>query len=173
MSPDQATLFQPPAVTADVRALALIQPWLDGVLDGGKPIENRVKWRGSSFRGPVYLHASKRSPATRVEYDAALRFVMKRGIAWRPKPYAELECGGIIGRAIVIGVVDASGTVFVGTPDPPMFSRQLTGDERLWWLGAFALVLTDVERVPFVPCKGALGFFRPPADVVAQLQAHR
>jgi hypothetical protein len=32
-------------------------------------------------------------------------------------------------------------------------------------------VLTDARSLPFVPCKGALGFFDVPPDVAARLRA--
>lgn len=40
-----------------------------------------------------------------------------------------------------------------------------------WWMGGYALVLTDVEPTPLVSCRGALGLWTPPADVLAQLGA--
>jgi len=35
--------------------------------------------------------------------------------------------------------------------------------------GAVGLILDNVRPLPFVPCKGALGFFRVPDDVRAAL----
>lgn len=40
-----------------------------------------------------------------------------------------------------------------------------------WWMGGYALVLADVEPTPLVLCRGALGLWRPPAGVLAQLDA--
>lgn len=38
-------------------AISIVQPWLDAILDLGKPVENRT-WK-TSYRGPLLLHASK------------------------------------------------------------------------------------------------------------------
>ena len=53
----------------------------------------------------------------------------------------QLERGGIVGSVILDGVVTAS--------DSP------------WFFGRVGLVLRDPLSVPFIPCKGSLGFFRP------------
>lgn len=39
-----------------------------------------------------------------------------------------------------------------------------------WWMGGFGLILDDVVAFDEpIPCRGALGLWRPPADVLAQL----
>ena len=86
-----------------MRALSLRQPWADAVLFGGKTLENRVAWRNSHFRGSFLIHASK--GMTRAEYDDVLRFLDERRIEWRPKPFADIVRGGIVGRACVVGTV--------------------------------------------------------------------
>jgi hypothetical protein len=55
--------------------------------------------------------------------------------------YSTLHRGGIVGKAIITDWVESS-------EDP-------------WFMGPGALVLTQVETLPFQPCKGALGFFTP------------
>lgn len=148
----------------DPRALSLLPPWTDAILRGGKRIENRIAWTNSHFRGHFYLHASKASIKTRREYGSAIEFAIERGLSWRPQPYGKLLFGGIVGVAKVIGVVTEKGG---GHP----FSLMLdSAEQRLWWMGKFALVLDDVRPLPFVPCKGALGFFRVPPDVLSALR---
>jgi hypothetical protein len=39
-------------------------------------------------------------------------------------------------------------------------------DQRRWYAGVFALVLADVEPLPFIPWKGSLGLFDVPDDLV-------
>jgi hypothetical protein len=170
------------------RCLSFRQPWCDAILRGGKRIENRVGWTTSNFRGSFFIHAAQ--GMTRQEYADVVTFVKKRRIDiverrrlhWYPPAPELLGRGGIVGVASVIGVVrpavtlgpkgtwipTGEGRVEIG--DPKSYSmRSLTTDEARWWMGAFALVLDDVRPLPFTPCKGALGFFRVPADVRARL----
>jgi hypothetical protein len=162
-----------------MKALSLTQPWAHAVVHLGKRIENR-DWRGCSFRGPVLIHAAK-SVGTIDDFDETidaiidvcrptvgaerLAFVkpmadMHVGIrgrhhaegVWQPSPL--LKLGGIIGRARVDGVIrnEADFAAYA--------KRTSNGDyQRAWWFGGFALILVDVQSTPFVPCKGALGFF--------------
>lgn len=40
-----------------------------------------------------------------------------------------------------------------------------------WWMGRYGFVLADAMPIPLVPCKGALGFFRPGQDAMEQVAA--
>lgn len=144
------------------RGLSLRQPWCDAILYGGKRIENRVGWRTSHFRGPFLLHAAK--GMTRDEYDDVLRFLDDRKIEWRPKPFGEIVRGGIVGAAHVGGVVYEDRRIVGDAAAVAQFTLQA---DR-WWMGAFALILTSVRELRFVPYPGSLGFFRVPSDVVAR-----
>lgn len=79
--------------------------------------------------------------------------------------------GHIVGTANVIGHVEgrcrgAMGLVFIDGVEP----RALTQVEQRWWMGGFALVLDDVvELAKPVPCKGALGLWPVPGDVLEQM----
>lgn len=133
-----------------MRALSVRQPWIDGIIYGGKRIENRVAWKGSAFRGPVLLHAAK--AMTLVEYNEAILFMMKRGIKWRPGLPPDLVRGAIVGRAEVIDVIysgglSKSGALHVRRADP-------------WYMDGFALELAKVEVFDKpIPHRGMLGFF--------------
>lgn len=120
-------------------ALSVRQPWAWAIIHAGKPVENRY-WRrpnpGLQFRGPVAIHAAK--GMTRDEYESARDFIEQRG--HRCPPAAELQRGGIIGSAYVLDVVRAHASP--------------------WFFGPVALELGDVKPCPFVPARGALGFFR-------------
>lgn len=39
-----------------------------------------------------------------------------------------------------------------------------------WWMGGDALLLKDVTPTPAIPCRGHLGRWRVPPDIIAQLQ---
>lgn len=165
-------------------ALSLRQPWAHAVIYGGKPLENRLKWKNSHFRGPFLIHAAK--GMTRDEWQDAKNFSLTRRCAWVPpnpwridsetgKPMV-LERGGIVGIAHVVGVVDPNGPcVRLGEPQYTEaqrargLRRPLRPDEDRWWMGGFALVLDNVRPLPFVSCKGKLGFFKVPDDVLARL----
>jgi len=160
-----------------VRALSLNQPWLWAVLYAGKRIENRVKWTDCSFRGPILLHASK-GVGSRREFDAAASAVLDvwdpprmqdrfhppfaeargdlrglRGeVLWSPR--ATLPRGGIVGRARIDGVIKNEADMAAYAANHNDGAKQ-----RAWWMGTFALVLTDVEVLPFMPWKGELGLF--------------
>lgn len=152
-----------------MRALSLRQPWCDAVLFGGKRIENRVKWKNSHYRDEFLIHASDKM--SRPDYLSVVEFIEQRHIThWHPNPPKRIVRGAIVGRAKVVGVVkggmvhEASWS-FGECTASKVVVRELTAEERRWWMGGFALVLSEV--VPFaqaIPHKGMLGFFRVPFD---------
>jgi hypothetical protein len=78
-------------------------------------------------------------------------FLIHAGKAWDYAPPAALSSiprGGIVGAARITDCVS------------DWHSR--------WWIGKFGFVLADPVPVPLVPCKGALGFFSPEPEVIAQ-----
>ncbi len=146
-----------------MKALSVRQPWPWAILNAGKRLENR-DWAGCSYRGPVLLHAGQ-SVGTIAEFDSAVEFIVdghashpllgqlsydERREAWRPG--RQLPVGGIVGRANIVGEVRREKDL-----------DRFPGANRRWWMGGFALVLDDVEELPFLPFKGALGFFDVPA----------
>jgi hypothetical protein len=157
-------------------ALSLREPWLWAVLHFGKHIENR-KWH-TSYRGPVLLHASKTCSVH--ECDEFLAFVHERfGIETMKKAAARLGMpldggryklgppllfGGIAGVCTMKDVLPVKPTLF----DPPM---PKDGELDLRWRigGQCGFVLGSVSPLPFVPCKGALGFFALPPEVLARV----
>ena len=141
-------------------ALSLRQPWAWAILHAGKTIENRTAWKGCAYRGPVWIHAAK--GCTRKEYAEAETWMSDRGLPRPDGPFGGFERGGIVGRARIVGTVHAPPgrlPLVYGSPFAP--ARSLTDAERAWWTGGFALVLADVEAVPFTRCRGALGLFTP------------
>ncbi|CDP54057.1 hypothetical protein [Devosia sp. DBB001] len=120
-------------------AISIRQPWTWAVIHAAKDIENRG-WRrpnpGLNFRGEVAIHAAQ--GMTQAEFVAAAAFVQAIGVSCPPA--AELLRGGIIGVATVTDVVSSH-------PSP-------------WWMGPRGLVLADARPVEFIPCRGALGFFK-------------
>ena len=125
-------------------ALSIMQPWCWLIASGHKDIENR-SW-STRFRGPVLLHAGKKMDG---QYGD--------GHNWdwpdieRP---VDFDMGGIVGDAEIVDCVSAS--------------------QSPWFYGPHGFVIRNARLLPFVPCRGALGFFRPdftpPAPPAARRQ---
>lgn len=84
------------------------------------------------FRGPVLLHAGKRFDGP----DDANEW------GWphieRPEDF---DMGGIVGQAEIVDCVTTSRSP--------------------WFFGPYGFVIRNACLLPFQPCRGALGFFRP------------
>ena len=65
-------------------------------------------------------------------------------------PERESMIGGIVGVATITGCVDSS--------------------DSKWFMGPYGFTLADAKPLPFIPCKGKLGFFNVPRDVADQLR---
>ncbi len=129
-----------------MKALSLTQPWAWLVVHGGKDIENR-KWN-TKHRGAFLIHAAK--GMTKLEWLRAFIFAEGVGgaaLANRIPEYASLERGGIIGATNLYTVIH------------PLLPMQMR--DRLPWHMAdqYGFVIADTRPLPFLPCKGALGFW--------------
>jgi hypothetical protein len=144
-----------------VKALSGRQPWWWAILHGGKRIENR-RWN-TTYRGPILLHAAK--GCTAVEYREALTWMIDADVLGcvvcpELEDAEHLPRGGIVGRARIVDVIppgDAGHTNTVST----------WGLDTRWHMKEqFGFVLADVEPLPFVPLKGALGLFEVPDELL-------
>lgn len=165
-----------------MKALSIRQPWAHAILHLGKRVENR-DWQGCAYRGPVLLHASKtlvlnefedavdsiieiEKPCVSDERDDLLdpmaRWDTKKRL-WRPAP--TLPFGGIVGRARIVDVL------YKGDDPSRSAAKDQATSVSPWWAGGFALVLADVEPLPFIPWKGSLGFFEVPDEIVERAVA--
>jgi hypothetical protein len=84
--------------------------------------------------------------------------------SWRPAP--SLPFGGIVGRARIVDVI-YPGFAF-GRVAPASTGERLEEDQGRWYAGGLALVLADVEPLPFVHFKGSLGFFDVPDKLIQE-----
>jgi hypothetical protein len=133
-----------------MKALSLTPWWAWVVANGHKPVENR-KWN-TNFRGEFYIHASIGKKRDWEEVRDFFAHVFPR------VSKESLDCflgsvaprGAIVGRATLVDVVRES--------DSP------------WFFGPYGFMLESVHRTPIVPCKGALGFWNVPADVLAKIR---
>jgi hypothetical protein len=139
-----------------MKALSGRQPWWWAILHAGKRIENRV-WN-TSYLGPVILHAAK--GCTVDEYEDACVWMENAGVIAHIRdvpPLAQMQRGGIVGRARIVGVVPPEG----------LSQREWDGLDLRWHMrDQYGFILADVEPLPFVPLKGALGLFNVPDNVV-------
>ena len=184
-----------------MKALSLSRPWPWTILHCGKRIENRSRKDGRmpymcKHRGPLLLHAAK-------SWDkGAAAWLMDRGLVVnmgdRDNRYH--PPGIIVARCVVIGHIDPTEKtganplghrIVIGDPDPRTTGRagvHSTGGyscstreeyaharalDLRWWMGDHALILDKVEAVHPVPCKGALGLWTPPDNVLEQVRAVR
>jgi len=128
-------------------ALSIRQPWAWLILHAGKDIENRC-WP-TRFRGPFLIHAAK--GCTQAELEAAVDFA-RHAVSEEPldldritvPSLTQLDRGGIVGMAEIVDCVSDENA-----PASP------------WFVGEYGFVLRNVRPLPFIPCKGALGFFKP------------
>ena len=147
------------------RALSLYSPWAWAVLNLGKDIENRnwQRWSGDAkFRGWFWLHASMFGGPTQgglrklvEEFEGVKTMAGRAGRSMpdhpvTPQMFLNMR-GKIVGLARVVDVVDSS--------------------DSGWFCGPLGLVLADVTPlVESVECKGALGFWTVPPDVLSRCQ---
>lgn len=132
---DAALTSEQPTHAADsMVALSIRQPWAWLILHAGKDIENR-SWP-TRFRGRFLIHASK--GMTRDEWADAAGFAFRIGVRDMPE-YLDNERGGIVGSVELVNCV--------------------TESRSPWFCGEYGFVLRQARPLPFLPYKGALGFF--------------
>lgn len=119
-------------------ALSIRQPWAWLIANGHKDVENRT-WP-TSRRIWFLIHAAVKM--TKWDYELAAMLAGKRGVTVPPRD--ELECGGIVGKARIVGCEFWH----------PQASRWHEKD-------CFGFYLADAKPLPFTPCLGRLSFFLP------------
>lgn len=124
------------------KALSIMQPWAWLIVNGFKDIENR-DWR-CRFRGPVLIHAGKKVDRDAMK-DLSAGYHPVTGQPLDIETYAALphtfETGGIVGEATITGCVAQS--------------------DSAWFVGRWGILMREARPLPFIQCKGALGFFVP------------
>ena len=143
------------------RALSLSAPWWWLMLhlppEHRKNIENRPpKFSHKSFRGEFLLHAAK--SGSKEDFQAATTCAEFYGVPaelLRTMPsIGTISRGGIVGRARITDMLN---------PDPEScafwhFPKQL------------GFVVEDAQPLPFVECRGSLGFWKVPESVIGELR---
>ena len=149
-----------------MRALSL-QPWASLVVSGPKNIENRSWHLPKAMLGETWLvHASAR--LDKGELESARRMLEKLCEAdesLMQMPDAATFLASDLPRGGIIGIVRSTACLCPETWNPEESARFSP-----WWFSdQHGFVLEDRHPLPFVPCKGALGFWTVPDDVLRQL----
>lgn len=142
------------AQDAAILGLTLIQPWATVVVHHGKRIENRP-WKPPAWAlgKRLAIHAGKK-----YDNDVAADLWTSHRISVPTK--SAIALGAIIGTARLYGFIDGDEG-----------SRLVALDQRRWFFGPFGWLLEDVRPLATpIPCAGALGLWRLPEAVEAQLR---
>ncbi|GKT37929.1 ASCH domain-containing protein, partial [Aduncisulcus paluster] len=127
-------------------------PWAWQIIHQGKNIENRTRNIAGKYRGPVAIHAALKAD------ELALARLPRRAPEWVTAPR-------VFNYGAILGVVD-----LVDVHQSAPFCCGSDWGELLW--GGCHLVLANPRALPGpIPCRGALGLWTPPADILARFQA--
>lgn len=118
-------------------ALSIMNPWAWLIVRGHKDIENR-DWT-TRFRGTIAVHAGKK-----LDRECSVElWAGRHPVTGAPVSYLLREAfsvGGIVGVVDIVDCVDRSNSE--------------------WFVGKHGFVLENARSVPFIPVRGALGFFK-------------
>lgn len=121
-------------------ALTVRHPWAWLIAEGIKDFENRT-WFSASVNGPVYIHAGKEpSP----DFDI-VRIEVQRKHGIRVPDLHDLQFGGFIAKA--------------------MFKPVVMKSDSPWFEGPYGYPIFSVEKISFVPFRGAQGFWQIPDNI--------
>ncbi|WP_232006031.1 hypothetical protein [Mycobacterium sp. 852013-50091_SCH5140682] len=142
----------------DLRAITVRQPWAWQIVNQRKNVENRTRNIAGKYRGPVAIHAGL-TP----DRDALARLPM-RAPEW-------VTATRVFDYGVILGVVDLvdvhmSNSCF--PQDEPCCASEWAEP------GGWHLVLANPRPIPLnqqPKCRGALGLWTPPPEIVEQLQA--
>lgn len=147
-----------------MKALTLWRPWSDAIVHGPKRVENR----------PWPPHAG--TLGTLIAIHAGQKYGL--GDWTLPEGYVAPDAGssptGIVGVARVAGYLDLRKGSERRRSETMQFARLAARvhclDEDLWWIGPVGWLLEDVIALPKpIPCRGALGLWRVPPEIVDQI----
>lgn len=143
-----------------MRALTVRQPWAAVIAAGHKTTENRS--RGTAYRGPLAIHAGL-TWSLEDNHDHRVRSALGEQVADEMLLTDDgmFAIGAVVAVAQLVDAHPADGGCCAPWGDPTYRGRR-----------AYHLVLADVRPLADpVPCRGALGLWRPPADVLERIEA--
>lgn len=141
-----------------MRALTVQQPWGTAIIRWGKDVENRSRNIAGAYRGPLAIHAGKTEDECGYGDEMIRQALGTYDDSWRLLDHLET-------RGAIIGVVDLVAVHHHSDHGPDRCSPWAQSGD-LWHL-----VLADPRplEVP-IPCRGALGLWTPPAEVLDELE---
>lgn len=143
-----------------MRAITVKQPWAWAIAYAGKTIENRS--RGTTYRGPLAIHAGLK-PSPRGARDRRIL----DATAWLSTPEVDRRALPLGKVVAVAELVDAHPDAQCCRPWGESTYLETSGRQRT---AVHHLVLEDIRPLPVpLPCRGALGLWRLPADVLELL----
>ena len=149
-------------------ALSLTQPWPWIIFNLGKRVENRSRNLGN-WRGPVLIHASKKM--TKHDWISAYAFVHDH-ISHNAAQLIPHSQSLALPRGVILGVAHITNQCEPGPawndtrPHEPMDWPE----QKRWYTGAHAYYLERVRQFSCpVIASGALGFWKPPPEVLDAL----
>lgn len=135
-----------------MKCLSIRQPWAWLIVNGHKDIENRT--RKTNFRGTILIHAALQPYSKGYLYDRLEADIFaKHHVLLPPNSQAYQRTGGIVGIAEIVDCVTTSSSP--------------------WFDGPFGYVIANAEPLSFVGCKGRLGLFEAPPEVIQRLGLSR
>lgn len=153
-----------------MKALTVKQPWAWAIVHGGKTIENRAtRWH---YRGPLAIHAGM--SLDRAGCDDA-RIITSYTDAYRRNPQGVCEnpwsrqppgrrsghFGAILG---VVDLIDVHPAIRTDDGCCQPWGDTLTSGYGQ--PGVMHLVLTNARPIDPIPCRGRLGLWTPPPDLL-------
>ncbi|MBN9529764.1 MAG: hypothetical protein J0H82_26390 [Alphaproteobacteria bacterium] len=149
-------------------ALSVRAPWWWAILHAGKDVENRSRRNG--FRGRVWLHASAWHRPTAIAIDMGSMADVYDHTPWQTRdPRHNRVRDFNIDKHEALRDLKTAGGHIVGSVE---VVDCVTASASPWFCGPVGFVLRDpVVLSRPIPCKGALGFFRVPASVLADFEA--
>lgn len=142
-----------------MRAITVRQPWAWQIVNQGKDVENRTRNIAGKYRGPVAIHAGLQPD------KEALRRLPKHAPEWVTAPR-------VFDYGVILGVVDLIDVHHCFNADSGYEVCSPWAQPDHWHL-----VLANPRPLfknhvvnPGIRCRGALGLWTPPADVVVQIE---
>lgn len=140
-----------------MKALTIKQPWAWAIVNGTKRVENRT------WKPPFDIIGQRIAIHTSARIEKAELLAYTELGAWLEPTVNTLPVGCIVCTAIVVGYSVMEGNRLVQQSKGAQGYNPYTDP---WFCGPVGWLLADVRKVAPLPCKGALGLWDMPAEMV-------